>query len=99
MTSRPRNCFLGGMTALLCMAGAIGAAEDDTRPNILFIYTDDHSYRTVGCYPDAYPWVKTPTIDNLHESGRLRAVRVGRENRWKPSAVLEYVESLEPEKG
>ena len=43
--------------------------------------------------------VKTPTIDNLHESGRLRAVRIGKENRWKPSAVQEYVESLEPGKG
>jgi arylsulfatase A-like enzyme len=39
------------------------------RPNILFIYTDDHSYRTVGAYPQAYDWVKTPTIDRLAKEG------------------------------
>jgi arylsulfatase A-like enzyme len=41
----------------------------DKRPNILLIYTDDHSYRTIGCYPQAYPWVKTPNIDALAEKG------------------------------
>ncbi|MEM8671369.1 MAG: sulfatase-like hydrolase/transferase [Planctomycetota bacterium] len=39
------------------------------RPNILFIYTDDQSHRTVGCYPESYPWVKTPHIDALARSG------------------------------
>jgi arylsulfatase A-like enzyme len=39
------------------------------RPNILFIYTDDHSYRTVGCYEQSYPWVRTPTIDSLARQG------------------------------
>ncbi len=37
------------------------------------------------------------TIDNLHRVRRLRAVRVGRENRWKPQSVREFVENLEPE--
>ena len=41
----------------------------DKRPNILLIYTDDHYYRTIGCYPQAYPWVKTPNIDALAEKG------------------------------
>ena len=39
------------------------------RPNILFIYTDDQSYRTVSCYSDAYPWVRTPNIDQLARDG------------------------------
>jgi arylsulfatase A-like enzyme len=41
-------------------------------PNILYIFTDDHSVRTLGCYsdtPDAYPWVKTPNIDRLAAEG------------------------------
>ena len=41
------------------------------RPNILFIYTDDQSTRTVSCYPDAHDWVKTPHIDKLASEGVL----------------------------
>lgn len=40
-----------------------------SKPNILFIYTDDHSYRTVSCYEGAHPWVKTPNMDRLAERG------------------------------
>ena len=47
--------------------GAMAEAAD--RPNILFIYTDDHSYRTVGAYPQSYPWVKTPVMDKLASEG------------------------------
>jgi len=39
------------------------------RPNLHFIYTDDHSCRTVDCYPQAYDWVRTPTIDRLAKEG------------------------------
>ena len=38
-------------------------------PNILFILADDQSYKTVGCYPESWPWVKTPNIDALAASG------------------------------
>ena len=49
-------------------ASALNAAEAQ-RPNILLIYTDDHSYRTVRCYPESYPWVRTPNIDALAKAG------------------------------
>ncbi len=39
------------------------------RPNILFVYTDDQSHRTVSCYPEAYDWVDTPNIDTLAARG------------------------------
>lgn len=39
------------------------------RPNILFIYTDDQSHRTVSCYPDAHEWASTPNIDALARQG------------------------------
>ena len=39
------------------------------KPNILFIYTDDQSTRTVGCYEDAFDFVETPHIDALAASG------------------------------
>gem|GEM_PF-139792 len=38
-------------------------------PNILLIYTDDQSHRTVGCYPGSYDWVQTPNIDQLARQG------------------------------
>lgn len=41
----------------------------DQRPNILFIYTDDQSYRTVSCYPESHDWVRTPNIDRLAKQG------------------------------
>lgn len=45
------------------------AAPQAKKPNILFIYADDQSYKTVGAYPESYPWVKTPNIDSLATSG------------------------------
>ena len=38
-------------------------------PNILLIYTDDQSPKTVRCYPESWPWVRTPHIDALAASG------------------------------
>ena len=40
---------------LPAVAGDAGAADPPRRPNTLLIYTDDQSYRTVGCYPEAWP--------------------------------------------
>lgn len=45
------------------------SAEIAKRPNILFIFSDDQSYKTVGCYPESFPWVKTPNIDYLASQG------------------------------
>jgi arylsulfatase A-like enzyme len=62
---------LAFLTALLLAPLAtLHAAE--SRPNVLYIFTDDHSVRTLSCYndtPDAYPWVRTPNIDRLACSG------------------------------
>ncbi|MBV7334100.1 sulfatase-like hydrolase/transferase [Chloroflexi bacterium TSY] len=44
--------------------------EQPNRPqNILYIFTDDQSYRSVSCYPGAHPWVNTPNIDRLAREG------------------------------
>ena len=39
------------------------------RPNILYIFTDDQSYRSVSAYERSHDWVKTPNIDSLADSG------------------------------
>ncbi len=70
-----KACFLTFLTLLLIIAGNSFAAE---KPNILFIYTDDHSHRTIGCYPESYDWVKTPNIDALAEKGvRFKYAYIG----------------------
>jgi arylsulfatase A-like enzyme len=74
-----RSCAV--ITVLLCLPAlgrlALNAAQPK-RPNILFIYTDDQSHRTVSAYPEAYPWVRTPTIDRLAREGvRFRSAYIG----------------------
>jgi len=54
------------ITVLVLLSSCALAAD---RPNILFIYTDDQSHRTVSCSPEAYKWVKTPNIDRLAGQG------------------------------
>ncbi len=53
-------------------------AAERPRPNILFILADDQSYKTVGCYPESWPWVRTPNIDRLAAEGvRFHAAYLG----------------------
>lgn len=63
-----------GVSMFIAMAASlVGLAEsvvaDDAKPNILFIFTDDQSFRTVSCYPGAYNYANTPNIDRLAEQG------------------------------
>ena len=64
---------LAVLVAGLVLAGTAGsvqqAAAAAEQPNILLIYTDDHSHRTVSCYPEAFDWVETPNIDRLASRG------------------------------
>ncbi|MEZ6135459.1 MAG: sulfatase-like hydrolase/transferase [Pirellulaceae bacterium] len=39
------------------------------RPNMLFVFSDDQSYKTLSCYAEAPGWVQTPNIDALARSG------------------------------
>jgi len=67
-TVDPMNLVRLSAGFLFVFWSSIGFASEK-RPNILFIYTDDQSHRTVSCYEEAYPWVKTPNIDALAERG------------------------------
>ncbi|QDU26464.1 Choline-sulfatase [Anatilimnocola aggregata] len=51
---------------LLTLCPSLAVAKS---PNILFIYTDDHSYRTLSCYEHAESWARTPNIDRLAKRG------------------------------
>jgi len=63
-----RRQALGALAGAAAVHTAKAAATPD-RPNILFIYTDDHSHRTISAYKEAYPWVKTPNFDRLMSQG------------------------------
>ena len=54
---------------LLLLAILLVPAQDDPRPNILFLIADDWGYGHAGCYGDAV--VKTPTFDKLGADGVL----------------------------
>ena len=55
---------------VMAFAGLVSAAAaKDPTTNILFIFTDDESFRTVSCYPGAYHYANTPQIDRLAETG------------------------------
>ena len=69
MTRRLKLCWamlLGLVASWATFVQPVRAAD---RPNILLIYTDDHSHRTVSCYPEAFDWVHTPNIDRLAKQG------------------------------
>lgn len=70
MKCRTHLSFLIGIVAAGNFLTA-ATARESLRPNVLFIYTDDQSHRTLSCYADegARPWVKTPHIDRLAAEG------------------------------
>jgi arylsulfatase A-like enzyme len=64
--------------AIAAAASPALAADPPKRPNVLVVYADDQSYKTVGCYRGAWPWVRTPNIDALAKSGvRFRGAYLG----------------------
>src|SRR5205823_11288770 len=63
------SCPTFVLLACLLTVHTAEAAERSRKPNILLIYADDQSYKTVGCYPESWPCVKTPNIDALAKSG------------------------------
>ena len=62
--------------ALLPLSAVFSATQD--QPNILYIFTDDQSRRSVSAYEEAHDWVHTPHIDSLARSGlRFRTCYTG----------------------
>ncbi|MCP4816256.1 MAG: sulfatase-like hydrolase/transferase, partial [Planctomycetaceae bacterium] len=70
-----QSLIIYGFLFISCIAAI---TEAKSPPNILFFYTDDHSHRTVGCYPESYPFVKTPNMDQLAANGiRFKYAYIG----------------------
>ena len=58
---------------LLCLIleafTATTRAADAKRPNIVFIFSDDHAYQAVSAYGDPRKLVETPNIDRIAKEG------------------------------
>jgi arylsulfatase A-like enzyme len=59
------------MTRLLaaCLWLATTAATAAERPNIVFIFSDDHAYQAISAYGDPRQLIDTPNIDRLAKEG------------------------------
>jgi len=73
------QCVLG-ISLLSSIWKASGQQED--KPNLVIIYTDEHNFRTIGAYRDLYEkkyaeiWgegvvVETPNLDRLANEGAI----------------------------
>ncbi len=59
--------IIGGLSAPAFIRSA--QASSDTRPNILFIISDEHDPGVTGCYGD--PRIQTPNLDRFADRGVL----------------------------
>ena len=70
---RPRGTLLpmvGALVAFCCLSSGLSpAAAADRRPNILFIFADDHAAHAISCYGSRIN--KTPNLDRLATGGML----------------------------
>ena len=58
------------MTATLLLAAFLAPlAAKDSRPNILFIFSDDHALRTIGAYEGSIN--RTPNLDRIAKEGAI----------------------------
>ena len=71
--TRPQTSFTRVLATLATMAllacAALAADEGPTKPNVVFILTDNHGPWTLGCYGN--PDIRTPNIDRLAKEGTL----------------------------
>ncbi|HPT28504.1 MAG TPA: sulfatase-like hydrolase/transferase, partial [Bryobacteraceae bacterium] len=60
-----RRGFIGGVAA---GAGLMrGAMQGGKRPNIVFVFSDDHAYQAISCYDGRLN--RTPNIDRIAHEG------------------------------
>ena len=62
---RHRLIMLG--LAAITFLGQAAGAERDERPNILFVFADDHGYQALSCYGSKVN--QTPNLDRIAKEG------------------------------
>src|SRR3954449_4420933 len=59
-------CCVLGFASLMNLEGQ---AAEGKRPNIVFLFSDDHAYQAIGAYGDSRRLVETPQIDRIGREG------------------------------
>ncbi len=70
----PRSACRAILLLGVSLIGAIASptlAADAARPNILFIFSDDHAYQALSAYNDPRKLLDTPNMDRLARDGML----------------------------
>jgi len=63
-------CMLGlGITLASCNQNNKNDDVEVKKPNIVFIFSDDHAYQAIGAYGNQY--AKTPNIDRIAKEGAI----------------------------
>ena len=68
MLSSPLRCLIAGF---VCLLGALASAPTQAgqRPNIVFLFSDDHAYQAISAYGDERKLLQTPNIDRIAREG------------------------------
>src|SRR5262245_49681244 len=53
----------------LSIHAASAQSADEKRPNIVFIFSDDHAYQAISAYGDSRNLIETPNIDRIAREG------------------------------
>lgn len=64
----PTRCLLVAVAALAC-APRLTAAEPPKRPNVVFIFSDDHAYQAISAYGHPAKLLDTPNLDRIAKQG------------------------------
>ncbi|MEA3213675.1 MAG: hypothetical protein QOE70_6732 [Chthoniobacter sp.] len=64
----PRTCLIP-LLALAAVLGELAQGAAPQRPNIVFIFSDDHAYQAISAYQDPRKLIETPNIDRLGKEG------------------------------
>ncbi len=63
------HLILASVVAASTLGAGQASAAEAKRPNILFIFSDDHAYQAIGAYNDPRRLVETPQIDRIGREG------------------------------
>ena len=67
LTLRGLLCVIGFLVGVLLLTSS--DAAETKRPNIVFLFSDDHAYQAISAYGDERMLLETPNIDRIANQG------------------------------